>query len=483
MSAPRTAPVELDAALVEGLVSAFLAVRFDQPVAIPPFHRDMWKLCCAPHPRVAIAAPRGFAKSTAVTHSYGLAALLFRQSSYALIVSDTEGQAVQFLTDMKMELKENEHLRKHFHLSRWIRDSEAEIEIEMGDGHRFRVTAKGSEQKVRGSKWRHQRPDLVLVDDSENEELTANPDRREKFRRWFFNALLPSGSRNCRFRVVGTILHFDSLLERLLNDSAWLTARFRAHVELDNFSGLLWPEMWPEQRLRDLRQTYMNQGNLDGYAQELLNYPMDESVAYFRRGDLLELESRHRYATQRYFAAVDFAISTKQRADFTVIAVGGVGEDGIPGTVDVYRERLDGQQILDMMFDVQVKYGIEVWFAEAGQIEKALGPFLRAQMLSRNIFLNIQPITPVADKQTRARPFQARVRAGGWRFDKEAAWYPTLEDEMLRFPKGAHDDQVDAHGMLARAFDELYVEGPVEEDDGVYWAQPGMDGRSAVCGY
>jgi len=58
-----------------------------------------------------------------------------------------------------------------------------------------------------------------------------NKERREKFRNWFQKALVPCMSDNGKIIVVGTILHMDSILERLLNDPNWLTARYAAHNE------------------------------------------------------------------------------------------------------------------------------------------------------------------------------------------------------------------------------------------------------------
>ena len=94
----------LTAAVLEGFVNSILRKNFDSPSDTPDFHREMWELFCSDHKQVAIAAPRGHAKSTAGTHAYTLAATLFRESDYVLVVSDTVSQAVQFLGDIKKEL-------------------------------------------------------------------------------------------------------------------------------------------------------------------------------------------------------------------------------------------------------------------------------------------------------------------------------------------------------------------------------------------
>ena len=89
--------MKLDAKVVEGFVGAVLGSRFDGKSESAGFHKECWELCTGPDKYIAIAAPRGHAKSSAITLGYGLATLLFRERKFMLLVSDTESQASQFL--------------------------------------------------------------------------------------------------------------------------------------------------------------------------------------------------------------------------------------------------------------------------------------------------------------------------------------------------------------------------------------------------
>ena len=113
---------------------AFLVSRYDAPVKTPILHREMWDICCLPDPYVALAAPREHAKSTAITHAFCLANVLFRESRYVLIMSDTQEQAALFLADIKLELQENEELIEMFGFKRFWKDSVTDIICEMEDG-------------------------------------------------------------------------------------------------------------------------------------------------------------------------------------------------------------------------------------------------------------------------------------------------------------------------------------------------------------
>lgn len=479
----------LNAAKVAGFVNSFLINRYDSPVAIADFHREMWEDMTSGDTRIARAAPRSHAKSTAVTHTITLAKFLFREKKYGIIVSDTESQASQFLGDIKTELLENVDLRDLFGVKRIIKDAITDIIVEMDDGHQFRIQALGAEQKVRGRKWRNYRPDFIICDDLENDEMVESDERREKFRNWFFKALLPSLSKSGQIIVVGTILHMDSVLMRLMNNKSWNTKLYKAHNGFEDFSGILWPEQWPEEDLRKIRQGYIDDGYSEGYAQEYLNDPISHSEAFFRKEDFKPIEDEMRSLTTSNYAAVDLAISDADRSAYTVIVVGGLDNMRRLQIKQVLRFRGDANDIINTMFEVQKLYDIQLWKVEQGQIKLTLMGPLNEQMASTGVYLNIVPGVPTKDKRSRARAIQARMRAGGVYFDTDADWYPAFEQELIQFPKGTYKDQVDAIAWLGIAINEL-SEGPTsfEQEEEAYLErskeyQSEYVGRSAITGY
>jgi hypothetical protein len=107
--------------------------------------------------------------------------LLFVNDVCPSYLSGTEAQAILFLNDLKNELKDNDQYSYALlGLSSFSKDAETDIIVEMQDGHRFRVMAKGAEQQLRGAKWAAKRPDLIICDDIEEDECVINKDRREK---------------------------------------------------------------------------------------------------------------------------------------------------------------------------------------------------------------------------------------------------------------------------------------------------------------
>lgn len=474
-------------------MGSVLAPNFDNPAETPDFHRELWEYCCSEKPLVAIAAPRGHAKSTAVSLSYVLAAALFRNRTFILMISDTYDQAREFLGDIKKELQSNENLIGLFGIKKFVRDTEADIIVQMDDGYQFRILAKGSEQKVRGLKWNHMRPDLIVCDDIENDEVVMNQDRREKFRNWVLKALLPCRSRNGIVRIVGTILHLDSFLARICpEDGGKHTIRqglklvsknprtmfhsvvYAAHLggnpnEIKGPETVLWPQRFDKAYFLDKYNTAVELGHPEGYAQEYLNRPLDDSYTHFRRSDFVAITDAEKTAIKDkskplvYYCGVDLAISEKERADWSVFHVVGIDSAGVLYHVNTIRERMDGRQIVDTITRLQLHYNLE-WIAiEQDKIGKAIGPFLREAAIQRGIFPTIYPIVPSADKPTRIRSIQARMRMQSVRFDKDADYYHTLEQEFLQFPRGRHDDQVDAYSCIGLGLDKM-IEAPTREE-------------------
>lgn len=450
-------------AQIAAFVKLFLLSRFDVPVPIAAFHREMWSIATSGVRRIAFAAPRAHAKSTSMTHALTLFLFLLRIQQYGFIVSDTESQAAQFLGDIKAELLENVELREMFGIKRIVKDAITDIIVELDDGYLFRLQALGAEQKVRGRKWNNLRPGFIICDDLENDEMVESEARREKFRNWFFKALVPSLSKTGIIIVVGTILHLDSVLMRLLKNDSWTTKLYKAHAGFDDFSELLWPEQWSAEELKDKRQEFIDDGYSEGYAQEYLNDPLSHSEAYFRKEDFIPMEENHYHHKKNYYGGIDFAISDADKSAYTAFVIGAMDEHGMLDIEHVVRMRGDADQIIDTMFDLQRVFTVDMWFPEKGQIYDSIEGEIFTRMNRRGIFLNLNPKTPTKDKRGRARAIQARMRAGGVRFNKNGLWYPAFEQELLQFPKGQFKDQVDALAWLGIGINELN-EGPTDQD-------------------
>jgi predicted phage terminase large subunit-like protein len=506
--------ITLNADVMTGFVQSLLAKKFDGANLIPHFHKEWWDLCCSDERFVAIAAPRSHAKSTAITFSFILAALLFRKHEFVVICSGSTSTSVLFLQDIKNEIIDNIEIHDLFGIQKDVngrvlfeKEAEDDMILEFEDGHKIRIMAKGAEQKLRGLKWDSKRPDLVVGDDLEDDEQVLNKDRRAKFRKWFMGALIPAISKNGKVVIVGTILHLDSLLERLMPTELskntvydglkmystrkvgmWHAVKYKAHNT--DLSSILWKERYDKNWFMEKYEEYDRQGMPEVYAQEFLNKPLDESNLYFKRTDFQGRTDEDKKKDLNFYISVDLAISQSDKADFSVFVVGGMDDNGLLHIVNVIRERMDGFEIANTLLTLQKIYDPVCFGIEDMQISKSIGPFLNRLMMEQNTFLNIIPLKPHrTDKITRARSIQARMRAGAVKFDKQAEWYSGLESEMMRFPRDRHDDQVDGMSYLGIILDKMSEGRTIEEIEEEEYLEESADsdlhnyGASQVTGY
>jgi hypothetical protein len=325
----------------------------------------------------------------------------------------------------------------------------------------------------------------------EDDEQVENADRRAKFRRWFFRAAKQALGKKGRIRVHGTILHEDSLLNRLRKNSAWKCLFYKAHNSFDDFGGILWPERWSEAELRAKRQEFIDDNDAAGYSQEILNDPFDNTEAFIRREDMLGMGEKDYEREKMFYVGCDFAVSTRDKANKTSFTIGGKCLSNFIHVVDQRAGRWDTEAWIDEMFVIQARWSPEAFFVEDGVIWKSVWPIIKREMRLRGMFLNCVPILPVQDKAVRGRAFQKRSRSGSMKYNKEAGWYPVYEAIILRFTgrgDAVQDDEFDSTAILVKGCDQVADVEPEDfysEDEWMLKREnPRLqDGRNHVTGY
>lgn len=145
--------------------------------------------------------------------------------------------------------------------------------------------------------------------------------------------------------------------------------------------------------------------------------------------------------------AFDFAISEKQQNDYTVGTVTLLDSDDMLHFVDRVRfKSADADFIVKAIVSLCKKWhnpSIQLGL-EDGQIYRALSGPLKREMARQRVYPSLQLLKPITDKQSRARTLQGRMQQGLVSFCDQADWYDQMRTEMLRFPSGVHDDQVDS---------------------------------------
>jgi len=192
-----------------------------------------------------------------------------------------------------------------------------------------------------------------------------------------------------------------------------------------------------------------------------------------------------------FFAAADFAISEKEKADYTAIVVGGMCPNGVLHIVEVLKGRWDAERIIEELIGVQKRWHVNAFTFETAKIDKAIGPFLNRAMRKQNTYINIIKMTPTQSKTMRATSIRAMHKSGSIRYDKSASWYKFFTEELLMVaesgPRGKHDDCFDAFAYLGLTIDQFFEaqsDEEIEDDEYVETYENYHDmGRSAVTGY
>jgi predicted phage terminase large subunit-like protein len=95
------------------------------------------------------------------------------------------------------------------------------------------------------------------------------------------------------------------------------------------------------------------------------------------------------------------------------------------------------------------------WAEETGQIKSGVGPFLERRAHEKQAYCVREQFPTRGDKAVRAQSIRGRIAMRGLRIPKDAPWRADFESELLRFPAGVHDDQVDALGLVGQLLDQM----------------------------
>ncbi len=173
--------------------------------------------------RLAVAAPRGHAKSTIVSLAFILWCVLYEKEKFVVLVSATKDQAISLLKDVKDELTKNAFLLTDFPEACRPEGASAQVKpwrnarIQLPNG--AMIVTYGAGQGLRGTKHGPNRPGLIIVDDIESPEGVLAEEQRDKLDTWFTKTLIHAGRPGTNVIVVGTVLHHDSLLSNLTNSN------------------------------------------------------------------------------------------------------------------------------------------------------------------------------------------------------------------------------------------------------------------------
>jgi hypothetical protein len=452
-------------------------------VATPEFHLEMYNAFCQSK-RVCVVCPRSHGKSSAA-RLYILHQILNRKVRYVILIGSSEDMAAQNLRWIRDQLIDNPRIIKLYgnlqNKSKWA-------ETEFVTSTKIKVVAKGAGQKLRGANEKG-RPDLVYVDDLEDDENVASRDSRAKLVRWFKEAILPMKSKDGCFIMTGTILHIDSLLRNVAKNMVrdhikWDVLWYEALSKDKNGKEVaLWPAVKPLHELQKLREI-----DPQTFSQEYQNNPVSGGMAVFKIEWFPSYKKEDVYVSYEkkqvfvhgnlvnVMLHTDLAISEKDGADFTVLAVSGMDSRGDVYWLEVMRFRSsDIFEIIEMIFKLLRDWCCDYVTMEAVAFQKAVQRQIERKMEEEDFYFHIEEMKRFGTtKMARVKGLQSPIRAGKMHFLDEHFSY--IEEEFLRMTATRlppHDDFMDcvADGWEKQIEARAEKKGQVTEVNTIAWAE------------
>lgn len=332
-------------------------------------------------------------------------------------------------------------------IMRWLVQSRENEQAAWRMGGGFRATGVGGALTGSGAHV------LTIDDPVKNAEEANSETIREATWNWYATTartrLLPGGG----VLVIQTRWHDDDLSGRLIE-------MMKADPSADQFEVVSYPAIaeFDEPHRRAGEALHPARYDERAYAQIRASVgptvwnalyqqnPVPDDGIYFKNNDIQYYTTPPPIASLSIYVAWDLAISQRESADPSCGVVVGFDADFNVYVLDRYYGRFGAEEIVQQMINCQKKWSPIMHWAEKEKVQMALGPFIEHAMEREGIRdFYIEPVPPGRrDKEARARVLQGLTQRHKVFFPRTAEWTPSMVGEMLRFPRGKHDDQVDA---------------------------------------
>jgi len=297
------------------------------------------------------------------------------------------------------------------------------------------------------------RADLAIIDDPVRNREEADSERiRDKQWDWYVNDFTTRLKPGGRQILIQTRWHEDDLGGRLLDreGGSWhvlkLPMEAGASDPLGRAQGeMLWPEWFKpdeiaQHKLRDAR----------AWSALFQQEPAPEEGTYFKREWFNDYQSVPPHL--HLYGASDYAVS-ESGGDFTEHGIFGLDFNGSLYCLDWWRGQRESSVWIEAQCDLIARYKPLIWFGEAGPIQKAIQPFLKARMHERRTPCRLEWLPSIVDKVTRARAIQAKASMGDVYMPRSAPYKADLMKQLLQFPTGKYDDAVDVFSLIGRGLE------------------------------
>lgn len=434
----------------------------------------------------AIEAPRGHAKSTTFTFKDAVHASAYGYKHYILILSDSSEQSEGFLGDIKTEYEDNEIIKEDFGNLQGKIWKASVILL----SNSVKIEAIGSGKKIRGRRHKQWRPDLIILDDIENDENINTLEQRRKLENWFNKAVSKAGDTYTDIVYIGTLLHYDSLLAKVSRNPEYKSVKYQGVISFATNQSLwdawevIYTDLLNENHEKDAlaffeasreemlegtevlweaKQSYyklmvmrVSEGEAS-FNSEIQNNPVDPSSCMFQEEwfDFYDgkepdfLDSRF-----VFFGANDPSLGKNKKSDTSAIIV--IAKDTKTGymyilVASVERRKPDViiEDVIETSRRLKLDYnkGLFKFGVETVQFQYFFKDVMAQRSAEAGEYLPIEEIQSVQNKDMRIQSLQPLVKNGYIKFSEK---HKTLLQQMKEYPMGRNDDAPDALQMAVK---------------------------------
>jgi predicted phage terminase large subunit-like protein len=306
------------------------------------------------------------------------------------------------------------------------------------------------------------RADGALIDDPIRSREDADSERtREKIWDWYKSDLLTRLRPGGWVILIQTRWHEDDLAGRIVAEmegggEQWDIVSLPAEAEAGDLLGRepgqwLWDDDYGYgDFLRHEKATQPPRNWSALYQQR----PAPETGDYFKADWLRSYASEPPRETLNIYGGSDYAV-TSHGGDYTVHVVVGVDPENRMYLLDLWRGQASSDVWIEAWCDLVRKWKPAFWAEEQGQIISGVGPFLKRRAIERQAYTVREQFVSRGDKAIRAQSIRGRMAMLGLYVRQGAPWLADLRAELLGFPAGKHDDQVDALGLVGQLLDKI----------------------------
>ncbi len=316
------------------------------------------------------------------------------------------------------------------------------------------------------------RADLAIIDDPVRSREDAESEAiRDKVWDWYKSDLSTRLKPGGRVILIQTRWHEDDLAGRVLAEmerggDQWEVISLPAEAEQGDLLGrepgqFLWDDSYGYGNfLRHEKATQLPRNWSALYQQR----PVPDTGDYFQAEWLRPYIKAPDRETLRVYGGSDYAV-TENGGDWTTHVVVGIDPDGRMYVLDLWRQQASSDKWVEAFCDL-VKFWKPIgWAEEQGQIRAGVGPFLDRRQRERQAYVARRQFPTRGDKSVRAQSIRGRMALEGLYVPANAPWLADFRGELLSFPAGKHDDQVDALGLVGQLLDVMMKgSAPVESD-------------------